>query len=81
MCQCCSNSANLPDDWSVYGTQFTAPTEYANSFLQGRYRIILSGVKRLDLGIDWEKISGGGFKIMIPGFSVTPDTLIQGEFY
>ncbi len=74
----CKENTN---DWTIYGTEFTAPTEYANKFLHGRYRITLRGVKRLDFGIDWEKLPNGGFKILIPGFNATSDLAIEGEFY
>ena len=83
MGQCCCNpnGCSVPDDFVIYGSQFTAPTEYANPFLKGRYRITLRGVYRLQFGVDWELLTGGGFKILIPGFAIQPDTVIDGEFY
>lgn len=81
MCQnnCCG-CPQIRDDFYVYGNQFTSPTEYANQFLIGRYRLTYTGFKKLVFGIDWEQISGGGFRILLPGFSNT-DARIEGEFY
>ncbi len=83
MCQCNScGCSQIKDDFYVYGNQFTSPTEYANPFLEGRYRLTYTGFKKLVFGIDWEFISGtgGGFRILLPGFS-NVDARLEGEFY
>lgn len=77
---CCCNNA-VADDFQVFGSEFTSPNEYKNQFLKGRMRLTLRGVKRLDFKTDWEFLPDGGFKILIPGFAVTTDVVIEGEFY
>lgn len=72
---------NCTDDFTIYGNEFTTPNTYVNKFLNGRYRLILNGTKKLVFNTDWECAIGGGFNILIPGFEVTPDTIICGEFY
>lgn len=72
---------SLTDDFTVSGTEFTSTTGYVNKFLNGRYRLNLNGTRKLVYGIDWEKNTEGGFNIIIPGFQVTTDAVVCGEFY
>lgn len=79
---CCNNGGNsISEDFVVYGTQFTSQTEYANSFLKGRFRVYMRGLGFLTRGVEWDFIETGGFKIIIAGFVVTPETIITGQFY
>lgn len=81
MC-CCNQSGNSSsEDFTIYGNQFTAPKEYANSFLKGRFRIYLRGVGFLTKNVEWQPITDGGFAILIPGWVVTNDIIINGQFY
>lgn len=79
MCDKCCNK--LGNDFFVFGKDFTAPTEYANPFLKGRYRLTYTGVRKLKHGLEWEYLPNGGFKILLVGFAATPEISIEGEFY
>lgn len=81
MCCCNQNNFLLNEDFIVYGTQFTSATDYANQFLQGRFRLKLRGMGDLIKGIEWDVLETGGFKILIPSFAVTNDVVIIGQFY
>lgn len=78
---CCCNSNNTNEDFIVYGTQFTSPTQYANPFLKGRFRIYLRGVGFLTKGVEWDFLPDGGFCILIAGWVVTSDIIFNGHFY
>lgn len=80
---CCSiiKFTNAPDDFTVYGSQFTTPNSYVNAFLKGRFRLFLQGTKKLIYKTDWDYGDNGGFIILIPSYSVTPDTIFCGEYY
>lgn len=81
MCNnCCCGNAEIKDDFYVYGTMFTSPDEYSNPFLKGRYRLTYTGFKKLVFGTDWIVLTGGGFKILLAGFS-NVDCRIELEFY
>ena len=80
MC-CCNSNGNVQDDFVVYGTQFTTPTEYANPFLKGRFRIEMRGLGTLTRKVEWDYLPDGGLKILLAGFVVTPEALFHGEFY
>lgn len=84
-CKNSSNCSNCPNDFVIYGTMFTSSTEYANPFLTGRYRIYFQGLKWLIYGTDWQYIDDvnktGGVKIIMAGYSVTPDTIFFCQFY
>lgn len=77
----CCNCNDISEDFIIYGTQFTTPTEYANPFLKGRFRIYMRGVGFLTKDVEWGFLSEGGFAILIPGWVVTSDVIINGQFY
>lgn len=79
---CCCNVNSRPDDLIIYGNDFTSHTEYANPLLTGRFRVEMRGFgSPLIRKIEWDYLEGGGFKILIPGWIVTPDVKIIVEFY
>jgi len=80
MC-CTSKEILLPADFVIYGNQFTTSNEYQNQFLNSRYRLELRGYGTLIRAVEWEYLQDGGFKILIPTFSATPDVVIVGQFY
>lgn len=77
----CCNNCQLPDDVVIYGNNFTSSTQYKNPFLKGRYRLELRGTGTLIRSVEWDYLPEGGFQIMIPSFSVTPDVIIILKFY
>lgn len=78
---CCNTI--IEDDFTIQGADFQSATQYANTFLYGRYRLYLNGVRKLIEGTDWEYIQPnqkGGFNILIAGFSPI-GSFVCGEFY
>lgn len=78
---CCNCTDLMKDDFTIYGTQFTSPKEYSNEFLKGRFRLYLRGIGFLTKGVEWDYLSTGGFGILIAGWVVTSDTIVNGHFY
>jgi hypothetical protein len=82
MAYMCNNCCiELKDDFVIYGSQFTSSNEYKNPFLKGRFRLKMRGFESLAYKTEWDYLEEGGFKILIPTFQITPETIIIGEFY
>lgn len=80
MC-CCNQNGNANDDLTIYGTQFTSSKDYENPLLKSRYRLYLRGVGFLTKGVEWSTLTDGGFGILIPGWAVTSDIIVNIQFY
>lgn len=74
---------NNPNDLFLEQGDFNgSPNCYTNKALKGlRFRVFLDNDKQLRDGVQWDYLANGGFQITIPGFSITPDTLIIVQFY
>lgn len=82
MCCICTTNGSIGEDVWIFGTMFTSPTEYANPFLKGRFRLKMRGIEGLCRETEWDYLPGGGFKIfLVPGWIVSPDVKITVEFY
>ena len=75
------NECPTQEDFAIYGTEFTTATEYQNKFLTGRYRLEMRGLGTMIRKVEWDYLEDGGFKILIPSFTATPDVIIIGKFY
>jgi len=80
MC-CCNNNSSGKEDFIIYGNEFSSSKEYKNNFLTGRFRLYMRGLGFLNRGTEWDYLEGGGFTILLAGWSVATDVVINGQFY
>lgn len=74
--------ALVSDDLFIkFGDFNGSPNTYTNKALNQRFRVLLDRHIVLEPGVEWDKLTSGGFIVTIPGWSVAVDTVIVVQFY
>lgn len=58
-----------------------SPNIYQNKVLNQRFRVLLDRHIVLEPVIEWNKLTSGGFEVIIPGFTMEDDTILTVQFY